>query len=53
MDLLPFVICKSNIETDFLASFQLHYPAIVDHQFNGAVADLPERLEQLTEQCRW
>jgi hypothetical protein len=50
--LLPSLICKSNIEADFLPSFQLHYAAVVDHQLDGAVADRPERLTELLEE-RW
>ena len=50
--LLPSVVCKSNIEADFLSSFQLDYPAIVDHQLDGAVADRPEGLTELLKE-RW
>jgi hypothetical protein len=47
---LPSLVCKSNIEADFLTSFQLHHPPVVDHQLDRSVADGPEGLTQLPEQ---
>ncbi len=52
VDLLAFLICKSNIEADFLTSFQLHDPAVVNHQLDRPVADRPEGFPELMEQRR-
>jgi hypothetical protein len=50
VDLLASVICKSNIEADFLASFELDHSPVMDHQLDGPVADGSERLAELVEE---
>ena len=41
-----------NIEADFLVPLQLHYPAVVDHQLDRAIADGAEGLAELSEERR-
>ena len=50
MDLLAFLICKSNIKADFLASFELDHPSVMDHQLDSAVADGSQGLTELVEE---
>jgi hypothetical protein len=40
------------IEADFLVPLQLHYPAVVDHQLDRAIADCAEGLAELPEERR-
>jgi len=46
------MVTKSNIEADFLPSFELHHPAVVDHQLNGSVANGSQGLQQLVKERR-
>jgi hypothetical protein len=48
--LLALVLRKLSLETDFLVPLELHHPAVMDDQLNGAIADRAERLPELLEQ---
>jgi hypothetical protein len=50
LDELSMPMRKFSIEADFLPPLQLHHAAIMDDQLNCAVANRPERLDQLPGQ---
>ena len=46
------MVCKSNIEADFLTSLQLHDSAVMDHQLDRPVANGLKGHTELPEE-RW
>jgi hypothetical protein len=50
VDELSIPMRKFSIESEFLPPLQLHHAAIMDYQFDCAIANRPERLDELSGQ---
>lgn len=50
--LLPTGVRKLSVEADFLTPLELHYPAVMDHELDGAIPDRAQGPLELTEERR-
>jgi hypothetical protein len=53
MTALSLLLPNFMLEADFLASFQLYHPPVVDHQLHRPVTNGLEGIPELSQERRW